>query len=328
MYVYVCVCARPLGPLARACAHTQLPEKPHALTLPHTQKPTHHHHNHHHPPPQGGHVLVGAPTGTWQLIFVGRSKACPVTRNYLAAVDSAAADLDGLGVEVLAITADGRERAEAFVEDIKAVAGGGEPGFKMAYGLGADVAGSWGLYLSEGPAPGGGGWTGGGAYADGGAGGGLVHPEPATILLTPDGDVALVLKSSSAFGWADLRILVEGIRFMQQKGYRWWGVCCACVWSGVCGETRSLQAHHNHLTRPPPPQPPHTPPSTLLRLHVHGRYPIRGTCVFSFLPLLFFSLSCVDKALARSRLPWDFTDTPHAPPHIPHTQVRCRGMKE
>jgi hypothetical protein len=122
-------------------------------------------------------------------------------------------------VEVLAITADGRERAEAFVEEIKAVAGGGEPGFKMAYGLAPDVAGAWGLYLSEGPTPGGGGgWTGGGTYG-GQAGRGLIHPEPATILLTPDGDVALVLKSSSAFGWADLRILVEGIRFMQTKGY-------------------------------------------------------------------------------------------------------------
>ena len=179
---------------------------------------------------QGGHVLVGAPTGAWQLILITRGKACPVSRNYLAAVEGAVGDLDALGVEVLAITADPRDRAEGFVEEVKAVSSGGgggggggggpgEVGFKMAYGLSPGQAGAWGFYLSEGPCPPGGGgvWggAGGGAYPAAPA----IHPEPGLILLTPDGEVSLVFKSSSAFGWADLRILVEGIRFMQEKGY-------------------------------------------------------------------------------------------------------------
>ena len=192
------------------------------------------------PPPsrprlQGGHVLVGAPTGAWQLILITRGKACPVSRNYLAAVEGAVADLDALGVEVLALTADGRDSAAGFVADVKAAAAGGagaggvsgaggdgsaELGMKVAYGLGPDQAGAWGFYLSEGPTMaglgGGGGWAGASPAA---APPPAIHPEPGVILLTPDGAVSLVLKSSSAFGWADLRILVEGIRFMQEKGY-------------------------------------------------------------------------------------------------------------
>ena len=145
------------------------------------------------------------------------------------------ADLDALGVEVLALTADGRDSAAGFVADVKAAAAGGagaggvsgaggdgsaELGMKVAYGLGPDQAGAWGFYLSEGPTMadlgGGGGWAGASPAA---APPPPIHPEPGVILLTPDGAVSLVLKSSSAFGWADLRILVEGIRFMQEKGY-------------------------------------------------------------------------------------------------------------
>ena len=236
--------ARPLSLRPPSSPHGAPPPPPPTPPPPHTHAhptpPTHtltpHPPPHPHPcpplpfpspPRKGGHVLVGAPTGAWQLILVTRGRACPVSRNYLAAVDGAAADLDALGVEVLALTADGRERAEAFVEEVKAVAGGGEAGFKLAYGLAPETAGAWGLYLSAGPAPGGTGWGGGAGTGSGGGGSGgggagaaaaSIHPEPGVILLTPDGDVSLVLKSSSAFGWADLRVLVEGIRFMQEKG--------------------------------------------------------------------------------------------------------------
>lgn len=38
-----------------------------------------------------------------------------VSRNYLASLQQLIPDLDELGVEVVAVSADGRERAEAFV---------------------------------------------------------------------------------------------------------------------------------------------------------------------------------------------------------------------
>jgi len=38
-----------------------------------------------------------------------------VSRNYLAALQHLASDLDQMGVEVIAVSGDPRERAEAFV---------------------------------------------------------------------------------------------------------------------------------------------------------------------------------------------------------------------
>ena len=67
---------------------------------------------------QGGVIEVGAPTGKWQLIVVYRGKHCPVSRNYLASLQQIIYELDDLGVEVLALTADGREKAEAFVSPV------------------------------------------------------------------------------------------------------------------------------------------------------------------------------------------------------------------
>ncbi len=58
---------------------------------------------------------IGAPTGQWQMIVVYRGKHCPVSRNYLASLQQVMGELDELGVEVIAVSSDGRERAESFV---------------------------------------------------------------------------------------------------------------------------------------------------------------------------------------------------------------------
>ncbi len=64
---------------------------------------------------QGGHLQIGAPTGKWQLVVVYRGKHDPVSKNYLASLQQIIYELDELGVEVVAVSGDGRERAEAFV---------------------------------------------------------------------------------------------------------------------------------------------------------------------------------------------------------------------
>ena len=64
---------------------------------------------------QGGKIELGAPTGRWQLIVVYRGKHCPVSKNYLASLQQIYYELDELGAEVIAVSGDGRERAESFV---------------------------------------------------------------------------------------------------------------------------------------------------------------------------------------------------------------------
>jgi peroxiredoxin len=65
--------------------------------------------------PQGGHLQIGAPTGKWLLVVIYRGKHDPVSKNYLASLQQIIYELDELGVEVVAVSGDGRERAESFV---------------------------------------------------------------------------------------------------------------------------------------------------------------------------------------------------------------------
>lgn len=199
---------------------------------------------------QGGHLQIGAPTGKWQLVVVYRGKHDPVSKNYLASLQQIIYELDELGVEVVAVSGDGRERAEAFVrpllappllnfftsvfvcrswlplwvlvtcysvemsgmrsctmtvcdtwrrgeqlESLRNATDAKEITFKVAYGLPLSEQQRWGLYVStprnirETDQP---------------------FPEPALLLLNPDGELVIVDVSNSPFARPDLRILVEG----------------------------------------------------------------------------------------------------------------------
>ena len=70
---------------------------------------------------QGGKIELRAPTGRWQLIVVYRGKHCPVSKNYLASLQQIYYELDELGAEVIAVSGDGRERAESFVSSHSAL---------------------------------------------------------------------------------------------------------------------------------------------------------------------------------------------------------------
>ncbi|CAK0783480.1 hypothetical protein CVIRNUC_006679 [Coccomyxa viridis] len=145
---------------------------------------------------QGGKIELGAPTGRWQLIVVYRGKHCPVSKNYLASLQQIYYELDELGAEVIAVSGDGRERAESFLESLKATTDTKEVSFKIAYGLPLAEMLRWGLYISEPRNI---------RETD------QPFPEPALFLLNPDGEVVIIDYSNSPFARPDLRILVEGM---------------------------------------------------------------------------------------------------------------------
>eukprot|EP00884_Botryococcus_braunii_P017470 jgi/Botrbrau1/4406/Bobra.105_2s0048.1 len=156
------------------------------------------------PTVQGGHLQIGAPTGKWQLVVVYRGKHDPVSKNYLASLQQIIYELDELGVEVVAVSGDGRERAEAFLESLRAATDAKEITFKVAYGLPLSEQQRWGLYVSEPRNI---------RETD------QPFPEPALLLLNPDGELVIVDVSNSPFARPDLRILVEGIRYIQENDY-------------------------------------------------------------------------------------------------------------
>ncbi|KAK9807767.1 hypothetical protein WJX72_008665 [[Myrmecia] bisecta] len=153
---------------------------------------------------QGGKLEIGATTGQWQMIVVYRGKHCPVSKNYLASLQQIIVELEDLGVEVIAVSSDGRERAESFAENLRAATESKEISFKIAYGLPISVAQEWGLYISQPRNM---------READ------KPFPEPALFLVDPDGVLNIIDISNSPFARPDLRILVEGIRYIQENDY-------------------------------------------------------------------------------------------------------------
>ena len=93
--------------------------------------------------------LVGG--GTWKLadqspehftlIVFYRGLHCPICSNYLRDLDRKLADFNATGVEVIAISSDGKERAEQTPIEWKV------ENVSFGYNLDLDKAREWGLYI-------------------------------------------------------------------------------------------------------------------------------------------------------------------------------------
>ncbi len=82
----------------------------------------------------------------WMLTVVYRGKHCPICGPYLAELNEYVPRLNELGVDILAVSADSKERAEAHMREVS-------PEFDIGYGLTVSQMHELGLYIS-GPRPG------------------------------------------------------------------------------------------------------------------------------------------------------------------------------
>ena len=89
----------------------------------------------------GGQVSIGS-ANDWQAVFVYRGKHCPLCRRYLAELNDHVDEFSSTGVEVVAVSADTREKAEAEAN---------EEGwrFPVGYGLTMEQMRKLGVYVSE-----------------------------------------------------------------------------------------------------------------------------------------------------------------------------------
>ena len=130
----------------------------------------------------GGQVAVGGERQRWQLVVVYRGRHCQLTKPFLARLTELTADLAGRNIEVVAISADRNDRAEADVKEF------GWP-FEVGYGLALETMHAMGLYISE---P---------RYAletDG------PYAEPALFALSPRGTAEVINISNARFSLPDL----------------------------------------------------------------------------------------------------------------------------
>ena len=90
----------------------------------------------------GQYSLAAAQPEAFSLIVFYRGLHCPICHKYLLELGRLLPEYATRGVEVIAVSCDTRERAQAMSDKLKA------PELRVGWGLPLAVARQWGLYLS------------------------------------------------------------------------------------------------------------------------------------------------------------------------------------
>lgn len=131
------------------------------------------------------------------MVVFYRGLHCPVCKSYLKKLASLQDKYAVRGVDVVAVSMDGEERARQTVEEW------GLEDLSVGYGLDEQQARAWGLYLSS----------------------GISEKEPATFsepglfLVQPDGTLFYAAINSMPFGRPDLEGLLGALDFIDENDY-------------------------------------------------------------------------------------------------------------
>jgi peroxiredoxin len=144
----------------------------------------------------GGTVSLGE-SGRWKVVVVYRGKHCPLCKPYLNTLQGLKAGFEELGAEVIAVSADPKEKAEADVA---------EHGwdFGVGYDLSQEQMHALGLYVSEPRSE---------KETD------RPFSEPGFFLVRPDGRVQIVDISNAPFARTNLAPLVGNLKWIQENDY-------------------------------------------------------------------------------------------------------------
>jgi peroxiredoxin len=131
------------------------------------------------------------------MVVFYRGWHCPVCRGYLAQLDRRTAELDSLGVSVVAVSGDPEDRAKRSIEEW------GLSRLRVAYGQDLSSMRAWGLFVSKGvkdPEP-------------------EFFGEPGVFLIRPDGTIYMVVLNSMPAARPRVEDLVQAIQFFIERDY-------------------------------------------------------------------------------------------------------------
>ena len=147
-------------------------------------------------------VLGAAPGDTFDLIVFYRGLHCPICAKYLMELERLMPEFEKRGVNVIAVSSDSAERAEAMAEKIKAVK------LKVGYAISLQSARQWGLYISA---------------SRGQTSIGIDEPalfsEPAVFIVRPDGTLYYGSTQTMPFARPQFQDLLAAIDFAVAKNY-------------------------------------------------------------------------------------------------------------
>lgn len=148
------------------------------------------------PTVQGGKIDIAGDEG-WRMLVVYRGKHCPLCKRYFKTLNGLLGEFKDAGVNVSAVSADPKEKAEADVES-----GGWQ--MPVGYGLTVEEMRRLGLYISEPRSP---------QETD------RPFSEPGIFVVNPKGQVQIIDISNAPFSRPDLQALLSGIKFVMEKDY-------------------------------------------------------------------------------------------------------------
>ena len=143
----------------------------------------------------GGQISIGTADG-WQVVFVYRGKHCPLCRRYLRELNSQLEEFGSIGMDLVVVSADTREKAEKEVE---------EEGwrFPVGYGLTMEQMHELGVYISEPRSA---------EETD------RPFAEPGLFVVNPDHKMQVIDISNAPAARPALSILLLGLKFIMKNG--------------------------------------------------------------------------------------------------------------
>jgi len=150
----------------------------------------------------GRFVLGAAPGARFDLIVFYRGLHCPICAKYLMELERLMPAFEERGVQVVAVSSDTAERAQAMAEKVKAER------LRIGHDLKLQAARQWGLYIST---------------SRGQTSIGIEEPalfsEPAVYIVRPDGTLYYGSSQTMPFARPAFQDLVGAIDFAISKDY-------------------------------------------------------------------------------------------------------------
>ena len=151
----------------------------------------------------GGRYVLGAiPAPTFDLVVFYRGLHCPICAKYLVELERLMPEFEKRGVQVVAVSNDNAERAQAMAQKIKA------EHLRVGYEVSLQTARQWGLYIST---------------SRGQTSIGIEEPalfsEPGVFIVRPDGTLYYGSTQTMPFARPQFQDLLGAIEFAVAKDY-------------------------------------------------------------------------------------------------------------
>ena len=129
----------------------------------------------------------------WKMLVVYRGKHCPLCTRYLKQLNSVLPKLNQLGIDVVAVSTDPKEKAESHISQV-------EPDYEVGYDLSTEQMQQLGLYISNPRSA---------AETD------RPFAEPGLFVINEQGQLQVVDISNGPFVRPELEPLVNGLAYIR-----------------------------------------------------------------------------------------------------------------